>query len=66
MDEELLSVVIDEIGDENIVMSVDYPHADGPFPNGVKTFLDLPKVSAESKRKIMWDNFRRLYGFAAE
>ena len=66
VDEELLSVVIDEIGDENIVMSVDYPHADGPFPNGVKTFLDLPKVSAESKRKIMWDNCRRLYGFAAE
>jgi len=66
VDEELLSVVIDEIGDENIVMSVDYPHADGPFPNGVKTFLDLPKVSMESKRKIMWDNCRRLYGFAAE
>lgn len=66
VDEELLSVVIDEIGDENIVMSVDYPHADGPFPNGVKTFLDLPKVSAESKRKIMWDNCRRLYGFAEE
>ena len=66
VDEELLSVVIDEIGDDNIVMSVDYPHADGPFPNGVKTFLDLPKVSAESKRKIMWDNCRRLYGFAAE
>ncbi|HLB90020.1 MAG TPA: amidohydrolase family protein, partial [Terriglobales bacterium] len=63
VDEELLSVVIDEIGDDNIVMSVDYPHADGPFPNGVKTFLDLPKVSAESKRKIMWDNCRRLYGF---
>ena len=66
VDEELLSVVIDEIGDDNIVMSVDYPHADGPFPNGVKTFLDLPKVSMESKRKIMWDNCRRLYGFAAE
>ena len=66
VDEELLSVVIDEIGDENIVMSVDYPHADGPFPNGVKTFLDLPKVSMESKRKIMWDNCRRLYGFAEE
>src|SRR5437867_8142090 len=49
VDEELLSVVIDEIGDENIVMSVDYPHADGPFPNGVKTFLDLPKRSEERR-----------------
>jgi hypothetical protein len=32
----------------------------------VKTFLDLPKVSAESKRKIMWGNCLRLYGFAEE
>ncbi|HJY84718.1 MAG TPA: amidohydrolase family protein [Candidatus Binatia bacterium] len=66
VDEELLKVVVDEIGDDNIVMSVDYPHADGPFPNGVKTFLDLPGVSLESKRKIMWGNCLRLYGFAEE
>jgi uncharacterized protein len=65
VDEDLLSVVIDEIGDDNIVMSVDYPHADGPFPNGIKTFLDHAKVSMDSKRKIMWDNCTRLYGFAA-
>jgi len=66
VDEELLSVVIDHIGDDNIVMSVDYPHADGPFPEGVQTFLDLPKVSLDSKRKIMWDNCVRLYGFAED
>jgi predicted TIM-barrel fold metal-dependent hydrolase len=66
VDEDLLKVVIDESGDDNIVMSVDYPHADGPFPNGVKTFLDLPGVSLESKRKIMWDNCLRLYGFAED
>ena len=62
-DEDLLTVVVDRFGDDNIVMSVDYPHADGPFPNGVKTFLDLPGVGRESKEKIMWDNCRRLYGF---
>lgn len=61
VDEELLRVVIDELGDENIVMSVDYPHADGPFPHGIETFLALPGVSVESKRKIMWDNCARLY-----
>lgn len=63
VDEELLAVVIDKLGDDNIVMSVDYPHADGPFPHGIDTFLELPKVSKESKRKIMWDNCVRLYGF---
>ena len=66
VDEDLLSVVVDEIGDDNIVMSVDYPHADGPFPNGTKTFLDLPGVGKDSKRKIMWDNCLRLYGFAED
>ena len=63
VDEELLRVVIDAIGDDNVVMSVDYPHADGPYPFGTETFLALPGVSAESKRKIMWDNCLRLYGF---
>jgi predicted TIM-barrel fold metal-dependent hydrolase len=64
VDEALLRVVIDEIGDDNIVVSTDYPHADGPFPHGIDTFLDLPGVSLESKRKILWDNCVRLYGFA--
>jgi predicted TIM-barrel fold metal-dependent hydrolase len=64
VDEELLATVVDQYGDDNVVMSVDYPHADGPFPNGVQEFLELPGVALESKRKIMWDNCLRLYGFA--
>ena len=66
VDEELLRVVIDEIGDENIVMSTDYPHADGPFPYGTHTFLDLPGVRLESKQKILRANCVRLYGFHAD
>jgi predicted TIM-barrel fold metal-dependent hydrolase len=64
VDEDLLRIVIDDMGDDNIVLSVDYPHADGPFPHGLETFLALPGVSADSKRKIMWDNCLRLYGFS--
>jgi hypothetical protein len=59
-------VVIDAMGDDNIVMSVDYPHADGPFPHGLETFLALPGVSTDSKRKIMWDNCLRLYGLSTD
>jgi predicted TIM-barrel fold metal-dependent hydrolase len=66
VDEELRRVVIDAIGDDNIVMSVDYPHADGPFPHGLETFLALPGVCADSKRKIVWNNCLRLYGFSTE
>ena len=65
VDETLLRVVIDEIGDDNIVMSTDYPHADGPYPNGTQTFLELPGVNIESKRKILWDNCVRLYALDA-
>ncbi len=63
VDEELLSVVIDRLGDDNIVVSTDYPHADGPYPHGTETFLAQSGVSADSKRKILWDNCLRLYGF---
>ena len=63
VDEELLAVTIDKVGDDNIVMSVDYPHADGPFPDGIKEFLELPGVGLDSKRKIMWQNCLRLYDF---
>ena len=66
VDEELLRVVIDEVGDDNIVLSTDYPHADGPFPHGIDTFLNLPGIGSESKKKILWDNCVKLYGSRIE
>ena len=60
--EELVSQVIDDIGDDNIVISTDYPHLDSLYPEAMQTFLALPNVSDLSKRKILWDNCARLYG----
>ena len=54
---------MDRYGDDNIVMSIDYPHAAGGYPTGTEEFISLPGVGLESKKKIMWDNCRRLYGF---
>ena len=62
VDEDLLRIVIDEVGDDNIVLSTDYPHTDGAYPHAIDTFLGLEGVSDESKRKILWDNCARLYG----
>ena len=59
--ETLVSQVIDDIGDDNIVISTDYPHLDSLYPEAMKTFIDLPNVSERSKRKILWDNCARLY-----
>jgi predicted TIM-barrel fold metal-dependent hydrolase len=43
-------------------MSIDFPHHDSPFPRGIESFLALPGLSAESKRKILWDNPAKLFG----
>ncbi len=37
-------------------------HLDAKYPEATKLFLELP-LSEGSKRKILWDNCARLYGF---
>jgi predicted TIM-barrel fold metal-dependent hydrolase len=63
-EEDLGKYTIDFGGDHNLLFSTDYPHHDSPFPHGVDTFLGLQGISAESKRKILWDNGARLFGLA--
>ena len=58
--ERALRHYIAEFGDDNVVFSTDYPHADCKFPHAVDRFLTLP-ISEDSKRKILWDNCARLY-----
>jgi predicted TIM-barrel fold metal-dependent hydrolase len=64
--EYMLAQVIDLIGDDRIVFSTDYPHPDSPWPYAVETFLALPGVSPDSKRKILWDNAMALYARRAD
>ncbi len=49
-------------GTDCFVFSTDYPHYDTKYPEATAHFLKLP-LSAEAKRKILWDNCARLYGF---
>lgn len=53
--------VIATIGDDNLVVSSDFPHFDCEFPEAGDHFMSLAGVSLESKRKILWDNCARLY-----
>ncbi len=64
--ETLVSQVIDSIGDDNIVISTDYPHLDSLYPEAMDTFINQPGVSERSKRKILWDNCARLYNIDGE
>lgn len=52
---------IQEIGDDNLVISTDWPHGDSRYPQAIDTFLSLQGISDDSKRKILWDNCARLY-----
>jgi predicted TIM-barrel fold metal-dependent hydrolase len=60
-DEKPLRQVVEAIGDDNIVVSTDYPHADGLFPVAIEEFVRLEGVSDKTKAKILWDNCARLY-----
>jgi len=64
-DEETVSQYVSTFGDDNLVYSTDYPHADSKFPNAVEAFTKLP-LSAASQKKILWDNFSRLYDLTTE
>jgi predicted TIM-barrel fold metal-dependent hydrolase len=60
--EKELPMVLQLLGDDNIVFSTDYPHGDSEFPHAIDEFLELDGVPMESRKKILWDNCARLYG----
>jgi predicted TIM-barrel fold metal-dependent hydrolase len=62
VDEDIVTDVIRRIGDSNIVISTDYPHADSHWPNAIGSFMAIQDLSSDSRRKILWDNCARLYG----
>ena len=60
----MLHHLVDAIGDDNVVLSTDYPHTDSSYPHAVDSFLKYDKVSEETKRKVLWENCARLYNLA--
>ena len=59
-DEEFVSHVVAAVGNDCVVTTTDYPHGDAKYPDAMNTFLTLD-LSDESRRKILWDNTKRLY-----
>ena len=60
-EEALAKHVVAELGDDNLVLSTDWPHDDSRFPHAIDSFLEEIPLAPESKRKILWDNCARLY-----
>ncbi len=61
-DEVGVAAVVQALGPDNLVISTDWPHDDSLYPHAVDEFLAVEGISAEAKRKILWDNCKRLYG----
>jgi uncharacterized protein len=60
VDEEPAVDVVNKMGADYFVVSTDYPHSDGAFPEAMEQFFGLP-FSDEVRRKILWSNCARLY-----
>jgi len=60
-EETFVEHVVAELGDDNLVLSTDWPHDDSRFPHAIDGFLAEAPLSPDSKRKILWDNCARLY-----
>src|SRR5437016_1125264 len=60
VDEEPAVDVVNKMGAGYFVVSTDYPHPDGAFPEAMEQFFGLP-FGDEVRRKILWDNCARLY-----
>jgi predicted TIM-barrel fold metal-dependent hydrolase len=60
VDEEPAVDVVNNMGAEYFVVSSDYPHSDGAFPEAMKEFFGMP-LNSEQRRKILWENCARLY-----
>ena len=60
VDEEPAVHAVNDLGAEYFVVSSDYPHSDGAFPEAMKEFFGMP-LNSEPRRKILWENCARLY-----
>jgi predicted TIM-barrel fold metal-dependent hydrolase len=60
--EALVKQVIETLGDDNLVISTDWPHDDSSYPEAIATFCALPGLTRDNKWKILWENCARLYG----
>ena len=54
--ESMTKYVIDQLGEDVLMWSSDYPHGETWFPEAVDTFLGWKTISDSVKKKMFWDN----------
>ena len=62
--ETLVKQVVEVMGDDQLVISTDWPHDDSAYPHAIESFLSIEGLNDDTRRKVLWDNCARLYGVA--
>ena len=63
-DEKSVPEVIRRLGNDIVFYASDVPHWDHDFPDNIRELATREDLSVESKRKILYENTRRLYELA--
>ena len=58
---EMVRMVNELMGDQVLMFSSDYPHAESRFPGSVDLVVDWDVLSREQKQKMLWDNAARCF-----
>ncbi len=61
-DDRLVATVVEHVGYDRLVWASDYPHLDAREGPLKKFYATQTGLSEESRRRILHDNPRRLYG----
>ena len=62
-DEKTLPAMVQLLGDDRFVWASDYPHFDATFPGATRELREvIAPLPADSQRRILGENARRLYG----
>jgi predicted TIM-barrel fold metal-dependent hydrolase len=59
--EDMFNNVTHFLGDEVLMFSTDYPHAECHFPDSVDEVLGWTSLKPDTQQKLMWDNARRFF-----
>lgn len=60
-DEKLIPIVMDQLGEDNVFYSSDYPHTDSKFPYTVKCVNERTDLTESRKVKLLAENANRFY-----
>jgi predicted TIM-barrel fold metal-dependent hydrolase len=63
--EPMTKYVIDQVGEDVLMFSSDYPHGETWFPEAVDTFLGWESISTSVKKKMFWENAIKCFPRAA-